>query len=142
MRNRLELGGGGLPDIGVYPIVTTRFATKNEPKSVTAKIEYDEEFGTDIFASADVQFTSFNLSFYCSTQMALRQHMTFHGEDGYIEVHAPFNARVYGYSRITLQSRDNTKAEEFKFGDINQYKVQIEKFNNAVKTGLLKKSLT
>ena len=46
--SRLELGGKA-SDIGVYPIVTTRSATKNEPESVTAKIEYDEEFGTDIF---------------------------------------------------------------------------------------------
>jgi predicted dehydrogenase len=27
MRNQPELGGGGLPDIGVYPTVTTRFST-------------------------------------------------------------------------------------------------------------------
>src|SRR5690606_12594829 len=27
MRNKLDLGGGALPDIGVYPVVSTRFTT-------------------------------------------------------------------------------------------------------------------
>jgi len=36
MRNQPELGGGVLPDIGVYPTVTTRFATGVEPTRVQA----------------------------------------------------------------------------------------------------------
>ena len=138
MRNQIALGGGGLPDIGVYPIVTTRFVTQKEPHSVTARVEYDKKFGTDIFASAQVHFNDFDLSFYCSTQMSLRQIMTFHGETGYLEVHSPFNARVYGHSRITLHSQDNSNVEEYKFGDANQYKLQIEKVSLAIKTGLRK----
>src|SRR3546814_15754486 len=31
MRNIPELGGGALPDIGVYPTITTRFATGKDP---------------------------------------------------------------------------------------------------------------
>ena len=136
MRNQLALGGGGLPDIGVYPIVTTRFSTQKEPHSVISTVKYDKKFKTDIFASAQVQFDNFDLSFYCSTQMSLRQHMSFHGENGRVEVHAPFNARVYGHASVTLHSQDNTKIEEFKFGEINQYKLQIEKFSEAIQTGL------
>ena len=37
MRNILELGGGALPDIGVYPTVTTRFATGKEPLRVSRR---------------------------------------------------------------------------------------------------------
>ena len=135
MRNQPELGGGGLPDIGVYPVVTTRLTTLQEPHSVLASIKYDKDFKTDSFASAQVKFNNFDLSFYCSTQMALRQHMTFHGETGRIEVHAPFNARVYGHARVTLHSQDNLIIQEFKFGDTNQYKLQIEKFSLAIKSG-------
>ena len=39
MRNKLDLGGGALPDIGVYPTVSTRFATGKEPVRVQATIE-------------------------------------------------------------------------------------------------------
>ena len=35
MRNRPELGGGGLPDIGVYPTVSTRFSTGTRQSSNT-----------------------------------------------------------------------------------------------------------
>ena len=36
MRNILALGGGALPDIGVYPTVSTRFVTGREPVRVQA----------------------------------------------------------------------------------------------------------
>ena len=48
MRNRPELGGGALPDIGVYPTVATRFVTGAEPVRVQASVERDPGFGTDI----------------------------------------------------------------------------------------------
>src|SRR5690606_32929068 len=78
MRNRLELGGGALPDIGVYPTVTTRFATGSEPRRVSATVERDPAFGTDIHASVRADFGTFELSFYVATQLAARQAMTFH----------------------------------------------------------------
>ncbi|MFT5047868.1 MAG: putative dehydrogenase, partial [Porticoccaceae bacterium] len=37
MRNIAELGGGALPDIGVYPTVCARFATGLEPTSAVAQ---------------------------------------------------------------------------------------------------------
>ena len=39
MRNIPELGGGVLPDIGVYPLVTTRMVTEQEPIKVSSKIK-------------------------------------------------------------------------------------------------------
>ncbi len=81
MRNRPELGGGALPDIGVYPSMTTRFVTGQEPVRVQAVVERDEKFGTDIYASVKADFGSFELGFYCSTQMALREFMVFHGTE-------------------------------------------------------------
>ncbi len=135
MRNQVELGGGGLPDIGVYPIVTARFATQEEPHSVNAQIEYDKKFGTDIYASAQIYFNNFELSFYCSTQMSLRQHMTFHGDNGCLEVHSPFNPRVYGHARLTLKSQGYTNSEEYRFGHSNQYRLQVEKISSAIETG-------
>lgn len=70
MRNQLDLGGGALPDIGVYPTVSTRFSTGKEPLRVQATIERDKTFGTDIYSSIRADFGDFELSFYLSTQMA------------------------------------------------------------------------
>ena len=128
MRNQPELGGGGLPDIGVYPTVTTRFSTGLEPLRVQATIERDPDFGTDRYASVKADFGEFEMSFYCSTQMALRQLMVFHGEAGFIEVTAPFNAGDYGHAAITLHNRTHDEARIFRFPGVRQYRLQAEAF--------------
>ena len=127
MRNQPELGGGGLPDIGVYPTVTTRIVTGREPRRVHAEIEFDRKFGTDCYASVKADFSDFDLSFYVSTQMALRQFMVFHGEKGFVEVHAPFNAGAYDHASITLHNQDHSEATTFRF-HADQYAIQADNF--------------
>lgn len=135
MRNRPELGGGGLPDIGVYPTVSTRFSTDREPQRVRATVERDPSFGTDIYANVTADFGDFNLTFYCSTQMGLRQQMLFHGENGSIEVSAPFNATDYGHPVVTLHDRDRSRSEVFRFGDARQYRNMVETFASVALIG-------
>lgn len=127
MRNRPELGGGALPDIGVYPIVTTLLATGAQPGEITASVEYSAEFGTDIFATAQVAFDGFDLAFHVSSQMALHQSMRFLGEAGWIDVRAPFNAGNYGFAEIVLYDQKNTHHQVFRF-DTNQYEAQADAF--------------
>ena len=135
MRNDASLGGGGLPDIGVYPTVATRFSTGMEPERVQAVVEFDPDFGTDRYASVKADFGDFELSFYCSTQMAARQIMVFHGEEGFIEVSAPFNAGDYGLSTVLLENRDHDQATTFRFGGVRQYRLQAEAFVRKVNGG-------
>lgn len=135
MRNIPELGGGVLKDIGVYPTVTTRIVAGREPERVRARIEYSPRFGTDILASVTQDFGDFELSFYCSTQMALRQTMVFHGESGWIEVHAPFNTGQYGFGKITLNSASHDRQEVFRFGGHNHYTAQVEAFADRASGG-------
>ncbi|MFC6490311.1 Gfo/Idh/MocA family protein [Nitratireductor sp. GCM10026969] len=132
MRNRPELGGGGLPDIGVYPTVTARFVTGREPQRIQAVVERDPSFGTDIYASVKADFGDFEMSFYISTQMAARQTMIFHGDKGYVEVETPFNSRVYGDDRVLLHSADHATTTVHRFGDVRQYRLQAEAFARAV----------
>ena len=82
MRNIPGLGGGGLPDIGVYPTISTRFVTGREPTRIQAVTERDPKFGTDIYSSVKADFGDFEMTFYISTQLAARQVMVFHGTDG------------------------------------------------------------
>lgn len=135
MRNQLELGGGGLPDIGVYPTVVTRFCTGQEPQRVQAIVERDKEFGTDSYASVKADFGDFELSFYCSMQMALRQTMVFHGEKGFIEVSSPFNSGDYGDEQITLHGVDHSHAEVFRFAPARQYRREVEAIADAATGG-------
>jgi len=131
MRNKPELGGGGLPDIGVYPTVATRFSTGKEPTRLQATVERDPKFGTDVYASVKAEFEGFDLTFYCATQMAARQMMVFHGDKGFIEVHAPFNAGLYDHHRIELHNRNHTEAQIFRFPDTRQYRLEAEAFARA-----------
>lgn len=128
MRNKPELGGGALPDIGVYPTIVTRMVTGQEPLSVMAKVERDSDFGTDIYSTMAVEFADFDMSFYVSTQMALRQNMVFHGDEGFIEVHTPFNAGLYGFDEVTLHNQKHTEVQSFRFGGVNQYTLQVDNF--------------
>lgn len=135
MRNQLDLGGGALPDIGVYPTVSTRFATGKEPLRVQATIERDKTFGTDIYSSIRADFGDFELSFYLSTQMAARQVMVFHGEKGFIEVFAPFNAGLYDHHRIELHNQNHSEAQVFRFPGTQQYRLECEAFVRAAQGG-------
>lgn len=135
MRNQPNLGGGALRDIGVYPLVTTRFVTGQEPQRIQSRIQFSPDFGTDIHASIISDFGDFELSFYCSTQMALRQNMVFHGDKGWIEVHAPFNTGDYGFGKITLNSIDHANQQVFRFSGERQYRLQVEAFVDAATGG-------
>lgn len=135
MRNQLDLGGGALPDIGVYPTVSTRFSTGKEPVRVQATIERDKTFGTDIYSSIRADFGDFELSFYLSTQMAARQVMVFHGEKGFIEVFGPFNAGLYDHHRIELHNQNHTEAQVFRFPGTQQYRLECEAFVRAAQGG-------
>ena len=131
MRNIPELGGGALPDIGVYPTIATRFVTGKEPVRVQAKVERDPDFGTDIYASVKAAFETFEMSFYISTQMASRQLMVFHGREGTIEVKSPFNADRWGAEEIELTNQKHSVSQIFRFPDSRQYRRQAEAFANA-----------
>jgi len=132
MRNKPELGGGGLLDIGVYPTVASRFATGQEPARAYASIERDPEFGTDIFANCQYQFEGFDMSFYCSTQLAARQSMVFHGEKGFIEVSAPFNAEIFDAVTVTLSNQGHNESQSWSFNAAQQYTLQVEAFGQKV----------
>jgi predicted dehydrogenase len=135
MRNRLELGGGALPDIGVYPTVATRFVTGKEPKRVQAAVERDKKFKTDIFSTVRADFGDFELSFYVATQLAARQCMVFHGDKGFIEVFAPFNAGLYDHHRIELHNQRHTEAQVWRFPGAQQYRYEVETFAKVAQGG-------
>lgn len=132
MRNVPELGGGALPDIGVYPTVTTRFATGAEPKRVSAKVERDPTFGTDTYATCRADFGDFEMTMYVATQLALRQEIAFHGDKGWISLAAPFNAGLYDADVVTLHDADHQNVHQFRFPGVNQYTLQVEAFARAV----------
>jgi len=133
IRNQAALGGGALRDIGVYPCVTTRFATGAEPEAITAAIDWDR--GIDATARVMARFADFTLDFYVSMRMAPCQRMVFHGEAGWIAVEAPFNAGAYGDEVLEWRRADGLVTRE-RFARADQYRAQIDAFNATVRDGV------
>jgi predicted dehydrogenase len=132
LKNNLALGGGGVRDIGVYPVVTTRLATGREPDRIHAEVLLDPRFGTDRFARCTAEFPGFSMTFYCGTQLSRRQHMIFHGSKGWLSVDAPFNPGTYGPPQIRHRSDETGETRIIEFPDVDQYQSMVEDFARTV----------
>ena len=133
IRNLAAHGGGALLDIGVYPLVTTRFATGGEPVEVSARMILEN--GVDTTTRAGLDFAGFSLDMMVSMRLGLRQSMVFHGTDGWIGVAAPFNPGDYGEAQLQIHGRDGSLRVE-RFGVAPQYQLMIEAFNRAALDGV------
>jgi predicted dehydrogenase len=136
VRNVAEWGGGGMMDIGCYPITTSRFAYGEEPTRVLGLIERDPQFKVDRLASAILEFPSGHAIFTCSTQMVPYQRMQFLGTKGRIEIEIPFNAPADRETRIFVDDgRDvfgsGISTETFPVCD--QYTIQGDAFSRAIR---------
>jgi len=138
IRNIREYGGGAIMDIGCYPIKTSRMVFGEEPARVSAAIVRDPRFGTDILASAILDYPSGHCIFTCGTQVVPYQSMQFLGTTGRIELEIPFNALDNRPSRIRIDDgRDLTGSgvtvEEF--APCDQYTIQGDLFSRAIREG-------
>ena len=130
IRNRVETGGGALYDIGVYPIVTSRFALGQEPRSVLAKARRDPRFGTDYLTSGILGFADTECTFTVSTQAAPNQSMQFYGSKATLTVPTPFIAAPDVPAVITINDEHGTR--EIALPVCNQYRLQTESFERYV----------
>lgn len=126
VRNIAEIGGGGIMDIGCYPITLSRMIFADEPVRVHALLDRDPEFKTDRLASVILQYPQGHASFTCSTQLVPYQRMHIFGTTGHIEIEIPFNAPPDKLTRIFV----NDEVEEFPVCD--QYTIQGELFSRAI----------
>lgn len=131
VRNKADIGGGALMDIGCYPVSLSRYLFGEEPSRVIASIERDPAFRTDRLASAIMEFPSGTATFTCSTQLAPYQRVLIYGTGGLIEIEIPFNAPPEKECRIWL-TRQDAKREEILFDICNQYTFQAELFAKAI----------
>jgi predicted dehydrogenase len=126
VRNIAEIGGGGIMDIGCYPITLSRMIFAAEPQRVHAFLDRDPDFKTDRLASVILQYPQGQASFTCSTQLVPYQKMHIFGTTGHIEIEIPFNAPPDKPTRIFV----NDEVEEFPVCD--QYTIQGELFSRAI----------
>lgn len=133
VRHRVEWGGGGLLDIGCYPITTSRFIYGEEPLRVAGALERDPDFGTDRLASAILEFPSGHSIFTCGTQTAYYQRMNFLGTRGRVEIEVPFNAPRDRACRIFVDDLLGSGAKIEELPVCDQYTIQGDVFSLAIR---------
>jgi len=130
IRNQAEIGGGGLMDIGCYPISLSRFIFDAEPKRVFGTVEFDQRFNTDRLASAILDFVNGTSTWTCSTQLTSYQRVNVYGTTGRVEIEIPFNAPPDKPCRIWHQQAG--AVEELTFDICDQYTIQGDLFAQAI----------
>jgi predicted dehydrogenase len=136
VRSVPEWGGGGMMDIGCYPITTSRWIFGEEPLRVAAVMEKDPEFGTDRLSSVVIGFAAGQAVFTCSTQMVPYQRMQFLGTTGRIEIEIPFNAPNDRPTRIFIDDGRDVLGTGIRTENIpvcDQYTIQGDVFSRAIR---------
>jgi predicted dehydrogenase len=134
VRNMADIGGGGMLDIGCYPITVSRFIFDGEPKRVTATIDRDPKFKTDRLGGGLADFgDGRHLSFTISTQLAPYQRVNIMGTKGRIEIEIPFNAPPDQPNRYFVQGMDMNVGEWVELPVSDQYQLQAEAFGRVIR---------
>jgi predicted dehydrogenase len=136
VRHKPEWGGGGLFDIGSYPITLSRWLFNEEPWRVTGALELDSDFGTDRLAAGILEFSNGQSVFACGTQTNYYQRMELLGTTGRLAVEIPFNAPNDRPTQVTVADGmaiygGKVTVEEIPTCD--QYTIQGEAFSRAIR---------
>ncbi|HLZ91503.1 MAG TPA: Gfo/Idh/MocA family oxidoreductase [Candidatus Acidoferrum sp.] len=133
VRHKVEWGGGGLLDIGCYPVTMSRFIFGEEPTRVAGVLERDPDFGTDRLASVMMEFPSGQSIFACGTQTAYFQRMNFLGTSGRVEIEIPWNAPNDRPTRIFIGDVTGGAPKVEEFPAVDQYTIQGDEFSRAIR---------
>lgn len=136
VRNQADIGGGGIYDIGCYPVTASRFLFDQEPKRAVALVDRDPEMKTDRLASVLLDFGGgLQASFTCSTQSVGSQRLELIGTKGRVEILIPFNAPEDKATAILVDkgyAPDGSLARREIFAPCDQYTLQADAFCRAV----------
>lgn len=131
IRNKIEVAGGALMDIGCYCISFPRFVFDAEPLRVVSSLDRDPVMKTDRLVSAMMEFSGGKTStFTCSTQLMPYQRVHIYGGSGHIEIEIPVNTPKDSTSRVWLRTKEGTF--EIAIDAVDQYALQAEMFARSI----------
>jgi len=131
IRNKTDVHGGSLMDIGCYCISFARFIYHEEPIAVTGTMDIDPQLGIDRNTSAILKFLNGKTAtFTCSTQMMPFQQVNILGDSGQIRLEIPVNTRPTETTKIELISKECK--EEILFDPVDQYTLQADAFCKSI----------
>ncbi|PRH83930.1 NAD-binding protein [Labrys okinawensis] len=137
VRNQLDIGGGGILDIGCYPIVAGRFIFEAEPRRVVALVDRDPATGVDRLASAILDFgEGRRAEFTVSTQLTPLQRVDIVGTRKRFEITIPFNAPQA--EAVTVYTDDGSRLGDASavaqtIAPVDQYAEEVDAFSAAIR---------
>ena len=132
IRAQADMGGGGLRDVGIYPIGTARLAMGADPTGISAHIRYEN--GVDTRAEVRGMFGDVVFTAVSGLSQMRHQDMVFQGSHGLIRLQAPFNPGVFAEGQIELLRPDHSR-QVWRYPDQRQYVLQVEAFCESLRTG-------
>jgi predicted dehydrogenase len=137
IRNKPDIGGGSLKDIGCYAVVAGRYFFDADPLRTIALIDQDPAFGVDRLTSAMIDFgAGRQLALTVSTQLVPHQRIQILGTKGRIEIEIPFNAPPDRTVRIFVDDGSalgGHSARTVEIPAVDQYQLQGEAFSRAIR---------
>ena len=130
IRNKPEMGGGSLMDIGCYCISVPRFLFDEEPERVLGSMEMDPDLNIDRLTSGMMEFPSGSATFTCATQLAAHQSVDIFGTKGRMRIPVPFNPPIEIPTVIKLFTED--ESENLSIDACNHYTIQGDLFSEAI----------
>jgi predicted dehydrogenase len=136
IRNKLDVGGGALYDIGCYTINLSRMLFGAEPVGVRASMVREPGSGVDVVTSAILEFGTGTATFTVSTRVEPDQRVHIYGTGGRISVEIPFNIPPDRPTRIVVTAGGDPPvapaSETIMFETADPYTVQAERFAAAI----------
>ncbi len=137
IRNKADIGGGALYDIGCYAITAGRFFFEAEPRRGIALIDRDPDFRTDRLTSALVDFgAGRHLDFTVSTQLTPYQRVHLCGTKARVEIQIPVNPAQGGKTLLYVDDGSSLAGAGVRTETLpksDQFMLQGEAFSHAVR---------
>lgn len=138
IRNKADIGGGGLYDIGAYAITAARFLFDAEPLQAVTMMERDPAFRTDRLTSALLRFPDGQATFTCATQVSRYQAVVALGTEGWLRLELPFVMAPDRACQVTIGTGDfpGSPGDETEiFEPVDHYTEQARDFAGAIRQG-------
>ncbi len=135
VRFNKDWGGGGLYDVGCYPITAARLLLGQEPEAVTVRALFSPQHGdVDMMASGLLEFPGgLGVTFDCGMWGAFRNTLEVLGTEGIIEIPSAFIAPEDSGAHFYLTV--NGQREEIEVPHINHFSLECDDFARTVLNG-------
>jgi predicted dehydrogenase len=133
VRNILDIGGGGMRDVGGYAVSAARFLVGSEPTRVLSLMYRDPVLKTDSLSTGVLDFGKARSVFTVGTQTQAWQRVEAVGSGGNLTIHVPFNAYSDTSAEITVTGWNGTRTVQVPAAD--QFVAVFDAFSRAVRAG-------